>query len=117
MSYFSQKIRTLRLAHNYTQKEVAESVGISQGNYSGLESGKNDPSLTTLQKLSDFYGELIDSLVQPFRVVEDSELSEEELLLLKKIRRLSPDDRLEITVIVDMKIDKIRNRSEKEIAE
>ncbi len=117
MSYFSQKIRTLRLAHNYTQKEVAESVGISQGNYSGLESGKNDPSLTTLQKLSDFYGELIDSLVQPFRVVEDSELSEEELLLLKKIRRLSPDDRLEITVIVDMKIDKIRNRSKKEITE
>ena len=94
MSYFSQKIRTLRLAHNYTQKEVAESVGISQGNYSGLESGKNDPSLTTLQKLSDFYGELIDSLVQPFRVVEDSELSEEELLLLKKIRRLSPDEGL-----------------------
>lgn len=114
MSYFSQKLKSLRLAHNYTQKEVAEGVGISQGNYSGLESGKNDPSLATLQKLSDFYEELIDSLVQPFRVVEDSELSEEEQLLLKKIRRLSPDDRLEVKLIVDMKIDKLRKLEEQE---
>lgn len=112
MSYFSQRLKSLRLAHNYTQKEVAEGVGISQGNYSGLESGKNDPSLTTLQKLSDFYEELIDSLVQPFRVVEDSELSDEELLLLKKLRRLPPEERLEVTLIVDMKIDKERKRAD-----
>lgn len=114
MSYFSQKIKALRLANNYSQKEVAEGVGISQGTYSGLESGKNDPSLTTLQKLSDFYEELIDSLVQPFRIVEDSELLDEELLLLKKIRRLSPDDRLEVKLIVDMKIEKARKRSEED---
>ena len=112
MSYFSQRLKSLRLAHNYTQKEVAEGVGISQGNYSGLESGKNDPSLTTLQKLSDFYEELIDSLVQPFRVVEDSELSDEELLLLKKLRRLPPEERLEVALIVDMKIDKERKRAD-----
>lgn len=112
MSYFSQRLKSLRLAHNYTQKEVAEGVGISQGNYSGLESGKNDPSLTTLQKLSDFYEELIDSLVQPFRVVEDSELSDEELLLLKKLRRLSPEERLEVALIVDMKIDKEHKRAD-----
>lgn len=114
MSYFSQKIKALRLANNYSQKEVAEGVGISQGTYSGLESGKNDPSLTTLQKLSDFYEELIDSLVQPFRIVGDSELSDEEFLLLKKIRRLSPDDRLEVNLIVDMKIEKARKRSEED---
>lgn len=112
MSYFSQRLKSLRLAHNYTQKEVAEGVGISQGNYSGLESGKNDPSLTTLQKLSDFYEELIDSLVQPFRVVEDSELSDEELLLLKKLRRLPPEERLEVALIVNMKIDKERKRAD-----
>lgn len=112
MSYFSQKLKSLRLAHNYTQKEVAEGVGISQGNYSGLESGKNDPSLATLQKLSDFYEELIDSLVQPFKIVEDSELSDKELHLLKKLRRLPPEERIEVEVIVDMKIDKERKRAD-----
>ena len=114
MSYFSQKIKALRLAHNYSQKEVAKGVGVSQGTYSDLESGKNDPSLSTLQKLSDFYEELIDSLVQPFRIVEDNGLSDEEHLLLKKIRRLSSDDRLEVKLIVDMKIEKARKRSEDE---
>ena len=68
--------------------------------------------MTTLQKLSDFYEELIDSLVQPFRVVEDSELSDEELLLLKKLRRLPPEERLEVALIVDMKIDKERKRAD-----
>lgn len=110
MAYFSQKLKSLRLAHNYTQKEVAECIGISQGNYSGLESGKYDPSLNTLQKLSMFYEEPIDSLVQPFRIVEDSELSDKELLLLKKLRRLPPEERIEVEVIVDMKIDKERKR-------
>ncbi len=117
MSYFSERLKSLRLAHNYTQKEVAEGVGISQGNYSGLESGKNDPSLNTLQKLSDFYDELIDSLVQPFRVVEDGELSKEEWLLLKKIRRLSHEDLVEVKFIVDMKIDKARKHTKDENAE
>lgn len=111
MSYFSQKLKSLRLANNYTQKEVAEGVGISQGNYSGLESGKNEPSLATLRKLSDFYEELIDSLVQPFRMVDDDELSEEEQLLLKKFRRLSLEDRVEVKFIIDMKIDKARKRA------
>lgn len=114
MSYFSQKLKSLRFAHNYTQKEVAEGIGISQGNYSGLENGKNDPSLTTLQRLSDFYEELIDSLVQPFRIVEDSELSDEESLLLKKLRRLPPEERIEVEVIVDMKIDKMRKRADED---
>ena len=117
MSYFSQKIKALRLAHNYSQKEVAKGVGVSQGTYSDLESGKNDPSLSTLKKLSDFYEELIDSLVQPFRIVEDNGLSDEEHLLLKKIRRLSSDDRLEVKLIVDMKIEKARKRSEDENGE
>ena len=55
--------------------------------------------------------ELIDSLVQPFRIVEDSELSDKELLLLKKMRPLPPEERIEEEVIVDMKIDKERKRA------
>lgn len=110
MSYFSGRIKALRIANNYTQREVADGIGISQGNYSGLESGKNDPSLATLQKLSEFYDELIDSLVQPFRVVDNDELTEEEALLLKKYRRLTLEDQIEIRLIVDIKIDKTRKK-------
>lgn len=114
MSYFSQKIKSLRLANNYSQKEVAEGVGISQGTYSGLESGKNDPSLTTLQKLADFYDESIDCLVQPFRVVDDSELTDEEKILMKKFRRLSTGDQVEIKYLIDLKINNARETRKQE---
>lgn len=114
MSYFSQKIKSLRLANNYSQKEVAEGVGISQGTYSGLESGKNAPSLTTLQNLSDFYDESIDCLVQPFRIVEDSELTEEEKILMKKFRRLSIGDQVEIKYLIDLKINNARAKQEEQ---
>ena len=106
MSYFSQKIKSLREAYNYTQAEVAKNIGISQGNYSGLESGKNNPSLTTLQRLSDFYSELIDTLVQPARYIDtEDSLPTEEKVLLNKFRRLPYDDQIEATTIIDMKLE------------
>lgn len=109
MSYFSEKIKELRLKNALTQKQIAQELGISQGNYSGLENGKNDPSLSTLQALSDYYGELIDSLVQPFRIVEDADeisLAEEERLLVHKFRRLNLSDKVEIQCIIDFKLGK-----------
>ena len=115
MSYFSDKIKSLRIQNNYTQKEVAEAIGISQGNYSSLEAGRNAPSLTVLQNLSDFYEELIDSLVQSFRIVEDySELTDREKVLLKKYRRLTIRDCVEIECIIDMKIEKERKKAEEQ---
>ncbi|MBE6950418.1 MAG: helix-turn-helix transcriptional regulator [Ruminococcaceae bacterium] len=114
MSYFSEKIKELRLKNALTQKQIAQELGISQGNYSGLENGKNDPSLSTLQALSDYYGELIDSLVQPFRIVEDADeisLAEEERLLVRKFRRLNLSDKVEIQCILDFKLGKYPNGS------
>lgn len=107
MSYFSEKIKSLRLKNSLTQKQIAEEIGISQGNYSGLENGKNEPSLSTLQALSSYYGELIDSLVQPFRIVEDEDsLSEDERTLLRKFRRLNLSDKTELQCIIDFKLQK-----------
>lgn len=109
MSYFSEKIKELRLKNALTQKQIAQELGISQGNYSGLENGKNEPSLSTLQALSDYYGELIDSLVQPFRIVESADelsFSDEERLLLRKFRNLNLADKVEIQCIIDFKLGK-----------
>ena len=84
MSYFSEKIKLLRTKNGFTQKQVADEIKISQGNYSGLESGKYDPSLATLSAISDFYDEFIDTLVRPIRIVEDTELTESERIIIKK---------------------------------
>lgn len=45
-------IQQLRSNRSLSQKEVALSVGIDRGQYSRIESGKVEPTLTTLRKIA-----------------------------------------------------------------
>ena len=103
MSYFSERIKKLRVDRSLTQKEVASEIGISQGNYSGLENDKFEPSLSTLEALSRFYDEFIDTLVRPIRIIEDEELTYEEKLLLYFYRRLNDHDRIDVKLYIEHK--------------
>lgn len=102
MSYFSETIKKLRTENGYTQKEVCTAIGISQGNYSGLESGKNDPSLSVLIRLSNFYDEFIDTLVQPIRIVDEP--SREEKTWYHRFRKLDTKDQTEIQMLIEIKL-------------
>lgn len=102
MSYFSDKLKELRKKSNLTQRAVAEKLGISQGNYSGLEQELYSPSLPALRAISDFYDVSIDELVSPVRFVRD--VSEEEMIFLKKLDRLSTKDKVEIERLVEIKL-------------
>lgn len=63
MDSFTDNLKTFRQLKGMTQQQVADEIGISQGNYSGLESGKFQPSLNTLKLLADLFGQSIDELV------------------------------------------------------
>ena len=102
MSHFSEKIKSLRQAAGLTQKVIAEKIGISQGNYSGLEKGKFDPSLTTLEKISNFYDVSIDELVTTIRFPE--ELSDEAKSIAKRYYMLPFRDQFEILRLMDIKM-------------
>ena len=102
MSHFSEKIKSLRQAAGLTQKVIAEKIGISQGNYSGLEKGKFDPSLTTLEKISNFYDVTIDELVTTIRFPE--ELSDEAKSIAKRYDMLPFRDQFEILRLMDIKM-------------
>jgi DNA-binding XRE family transcriptional regulator len=47
-----QTLRSLRLSAGLSQAQLAEAVGTSQPRIARLESGKEDPSLSTLRRLS-----------------------------------------------------------------
>ena len=102
MSHFSEKIKSLRQAAGLTQKVIVEKIGISQGNYSGLEKGKFDPSLTTLEKISNFYDVSIDELVTTIRFPE--ELSDEAKSIAKRYDMLPFRDQFEILRLMDIKM-------------
>ena len=58
-----ENIRKLRTDMNYTQKQIAEVLGVSQNTYSQYEIGVLNYPLEALMKLADFYGVSVDYLL------------------------------------------------------
>ena len=52
----AQKIKDIRISKNLSQKEIALSVGIDRGQYSRIENGKVEPTLSSLEKISKALG-------------------------------------------------------------
>lgn len=50
-----QKLKQLRMSHNYSQSEVANKLGISPSIVSGYETGERTPSTEVLLSLSYLY--------------------------------------------------------------
>ena len=58
-----RRIRELREDNDFTQREVAEMLGMSQTGYSKYETGTNDIPTAVLIKLADFYKTSVDYLL------------------------------------------------------
>ena len=58
-----ENIRNLRLDNGYTQKQIAEILGISQNTYSQYEIGVLNYPVDVVIKLADFYGTTTDYLL------------------------------------------------------
>ena len=50
--YIGNEIRTARRAKGLSQRELAEKVGLTRGQYSHYETGKNSMSLETWAKIA-----------------------------------------------------------------
>ena len=58
-----ENIRNLRIDHDYTQKYIADYLGIRQNTYSQYETGVLAYPLDVLMKLADLYGVSVDYLL------------------------------------------------------
>ena len=63
MSIFSERLKTARKKSPFSQKELAEMIGIATRNYQRYESGENEPSLQTLSKLAKILDTSSDYLI------------------------------------------------------
>ena len=57
------RIRDIREDNNYTQKQIANILGIQQNSYSQLENGVNNIQIDHLIKLAKFYKTSTDYLL------------------------------------------------------
>ena len=89
--------------HGLQQKEVSIEVGIDQSNYSKIENGKREPSVSVLKKLADLFNVTVDYIIEPNKdlpkevIIEDKGISEK----IRLISQLDEEDRAMVFRMID----------------
>lgn len=83
---FNENLKRAREQRGYSQKEVAEKIGVAKSTYSLYESGNREPNVQTIKKLSDLLCVSADELLgiddSPITIAahfDGEEYTEEEL--------------------------------------
>ena len=63
MDIFRKNIYELRKLNRFTQREVAQRLGISQPSYIRYENGSAEPTLENFVKIADLYDVSVDFLL------------------------------------------------------
>ena len=63
MNIFAERIRSFRAKKHVTQKQVAETIGISERGYQEYELSKKEPTMGKLIALADYFDVSLDYLV------------------------------------------------------
>jgi len=98
----SDNIKRLRELKNLSQKEVALSIGILQGQYSWIENGKVEPTISTLKKFAKVFEVSISEFFKSNDINEDVNLP-----LLEKIKlidTLGKDEQQALFKMIDLAI-------------
>lgn len=59
----NKNLKTIRITHNFTQRQIADFLGVAEMSYSRYEQAQRKPSIDVLIKLADFYNISLDALV------------------------------------------------------
>lgn len=73
MSVFSDRLKQLRTFRNITQAQLAKEAGITNRACRRYESGENEPTLSILQAIADYFDVSVDYLMGRDNYWQDSE--------------------------------------------
>ena len=69
-----EKLRNLRIRHNFTQQDIAKELGISQQAYANYENSNRVPPIKTLEKIASVFHISLETLLS---TIESDELQDE----------------------------------------
>jgi len=98
-----ENIKRIREQRSIRQQEIADLIGMHRSNYSKIESGQREISITALDKIAAYFDLSIDDIVHlgsdvPEEVrIEDKATSEQ----LRLIQELDPDDKSMVFKMID----------------
>ena len=64
MEQIGEKLKTLRLQHNLTTRQLAEHLGTTNSQISRIENGLRQPSGDLIVKIADFFNVSLDKLMR-----------------------------------------------------
>ena len=73
MSVFSERLSQLRKFRDVTQAQLAEAVGITDRACRRYEAGENEPTLSVLQGIADYFDVSVDYLMGRDNYWQDAE--------------------------------------------
>ena len=124
------RIREARENAGYSQKELAQIIGVAQNTFHGYESGKHDPKSELLYKIADACNVTVDFLLgrncsddthnhKKFNSTDEStsdELSGREQAHLKKYRLLDPYGKEAVDGVLDVESRRCEEDRQKQAA-
>jgi transcriptional regulator with XRE-family HTH domain len=109
MKQFGQNLHKLRTNNNMTQEDLGKLLNVTQSTIAYYESGKKQPSLETLIAIADYFRVSTDYLLDRIGslnispILQTTELSQENLNLLRRLNNLTDTDRKEIESYIQFK--------------
>ena len=103
-----ENIKAFRSIKKLSQKEVALTIGIDQAQYSRIESGKVEPTVSSLKKIADALGISVGDLFSDVKPVDINSFDADLIERLKLMTELDKEDLKSLCHIIDIAVNKKR---------
>jgi len=103
-----ENIKAFRSIKKLSQKEVALTIGIDQAQYSRIESGKVEPTVSSLKKIADALGIAIGDFFSDEKPVDINSFDADLIERLKLMTELDKEDLKSLCHIIDIAVNKKR---------
>ena len=99
---FPERLKQLRLEKGDSLRDLAKRFGMNAASFSNYELGKNEPKLSMVEKLAEYYGVSVDYLLgRVDNLRKPVEIEDEELYNIALLAdKLPPEERRKIIKLV-----------------
>ena len=108
---FNERLKMLRTNKNMSQVEMAKKIGVAKSTYSLYESGKRQPDVERIKKISGALQISADELLE-IDYKKEMILSAKEIRIIEKIRKLDKHGIEVINSVLELEIDRLKNKKE-----
>jgi len=104
----SSRIKQIRTSKKLSQKELALSIGIDQGQYSRMENGKTEPTLSSLEKIAEALKIKVSEFFSEEEPIDVNSYDQSIVERLRLLDQLDEQEKASIYNIIDIAITKKR---------